>query len=311
MLLQAVLIGQKDRREEGAWVALRDPGLAISYHPHLYLDRLDLVAPAAREIHELRITTTRHCSVGCRFCDFRIPGSPEKREPVGLSTIKDQLLSILGSLPESTDGLITLRGGLALQQPFSYFSALIRTIRKAVTWPIRAFSPLEIFFFHEREHRPLHELLAELEWAGVSSLGPGGGEILVEEVRQMIAPTRIPTKTWCAVVEMAHRVGMNASGSLLVSDELISSEVLKEHLSILRALPISQIELKPLRPRNTSLNLVPPPNILELVAAVQQLKTEMHLPIYVCSQSIGPDGRTLLAHSGIDGFFHVAGEIEL
>jgi cyclic dehypoxanthinyl futalosine synthase len=58
-------------------------------------------------------------------------------------------------------------------------------------------------------------VVRELKAAGLDSIPGGGGEILVDEVRQRVAKKKAQTEEWLAVQEEAHRQGMKTSVTMM------------------------------------------------------------------------------------------------
>jgi cyclic dehypoxanthinyl futalosine synthase len=58
-------------------------------------------------------------------------------------------------------------------------------------------------------------VIRELRQAGLDSIPGGGGEILVDAVRQRVAPKKAMTDEWLAVQEEAHRQGLRTTVSMM------------------------------------------------------------------------------------------------
>jgi cyclic dehypoxanthinyl futalosine synthase len=54
---------------------------------------------------------------------------------------------------------------------------------------------------------PLREVISRFKEAGLGSIPGGGGEILVDSVRQRIAPLKCKTDQWLEVMQVAHELG--------------------------------------------------------------------------------------------------------
>jgi cyclic dehypoxanthinyl futalosine synthase len=59
------------------------------------------------------------------------------------------------------------------------------------------------------------DVIRELRAAGLDSIPGGGGEILVDEVRQRVAKKKAQTEEWLGVQEEAHRQGMKTSVTMM------------------------------------------------------------------------------------------------
>ena len=80
---------------------------------------------------------------------------------------------------------------------------------------IHGFSPSEVVFFAERFRIPMAEVVRQLHEAGLDSIPGGGGEILVDAVRERVARKKAQTEEWLAVQEEAHRQGMTTSVTMM------------------------------------------------------------------------------------------------
>ena len=57
--------------------------------------------------------------------------------------------------------------------------------------------------------------MRELRAAGLDSIPGGGGEILVDEIRERVAKKKAQTEEWLGVQEEAHRQGMKTSVTMM------------------------------------------------------------------------------------------------
>jgi cyclic dehypoxanthinyl futalosine synthase len=80
---------------------------------------------------------------------------------------------------------------------------------------------------------PLEEVIRRFKEAGLGSIPGGGGEILVDRVRSRIAPLKANSDQWLKVMEVAHRMGLNSSATMMFGHVEILEERI-EHLERLR-----------------------------------------------------------------------------
>ncbi len=59
------------------------------------------------------------------------------------------------------------------------------------------------------------EVVRQLREAGLDSIPGGGGEILVDDVRERVARKKAQTEEWLGVQEEAHRQGMRTSVTMM------------------------------------------------------------------------------------------------
>jgi 2-iminoacetate synthase ThiH len=84
-------------------------------------------------------------------------------------------------------------------------------------------------FFNE----PVEKILEDFVTAGMGSLPGGGGEILVDRVRKRIAPLKANTADWMGVMDVAHRLGLASSATMMFGHvETVDDRL--EHLEVVR-----------------------------------------------------------------------------
>ncbi|MCG8368322.1 MAG: CofH family radical SAM protein, partial [Pseudanabaenales cyanobacterium] len=99
---------------------------------------------------------------------------------------------------------------------------------------IHAFSPSEFIHFRKVFDLPLEEIITRFKEAGLGSIPGGGGEILVDRVRQRIAPLKAMSDDWLEVMDVAHRLGLRTSVTMMFGHvETIGDRI--EHLARVRA----------------------------------------------------------------------------
>jgi cyclic dehypoxanthinyl futalosine synthase len=100
---------------------------------------------------------------------------------------------------------------------------------------VHGFSPPEFNHFAEVFRMSLEEVLRKFQEAGLGSIPGGGAEILVDRVRQRIAPRKCDTEAWLRVMETGHRLGLRSSATMMFGHvETVEDRI--EHLDRLRQL---------------------------------------------------------------------------
>src|SRR5207342_319917 len=162
-------------------------------------------------IVDRNINYTNVCVADCGFCAFY--RRPKHNEGWTLSYEQ------IGAKIEETKALggiqILLQGGHNPYIPFEWYLDLMRYIKRHHPIHIHGFSPSEVVFFSERFGIPVADVVRELKAAGLDSIPGGGGEILVDEVRQRVAKKKAQTEEWLGVQEEAHRQGMKTSVTMM------------------------------------------------------------------------------------------------
>jgi aminodeoxyfutalosine synthase len=125
-----------------------------------------------------------------------------------------------------------LHGGL----PFDYYEELLRGLKRIKpSVHLKAFTAVEIFYFHQKFGLPVREVLERLRAAGMDSLPGGGAEIFAPRVRKKICDDKCTADQWLDVHRTAHRLGLRSNCTMLYG-HIESDEDRVDHLLRLRAL---------------------------------------------------------------------------
>jgi len=162
-------------------------------------------------IIDRNINYTNVCVADCKFCAFyRRPKHNEgyvlSFEQIGR---KIEELKALGGIQ------ILMQGGHNPYIPFEWYLDLLRYIKRHHPIHIHAFSPSEVDFFAGRFGMTIDDVLRELVKAGLDSIPGGGGEILVQDVRDRVAKKKAGADRWLEVMEAAHRQGLKTSVTMM------------------------------------------------------------------------------------------------
>jgi cyclic dehypoxanthinyl futalosine synthase len=163
-------------------------------------------------IVDRNINYTNVCNVYCKFCAFyRTEKDPDhyvlSREQIDQKI--DELVAIGGIQ-------ILMQGGHHPKLGIDYYLDLLHHIReKYPQINIHAFSPPEFNHFSEVFRMPMRELIQRFKDAGLGSIPGGGGEILVDRVRNRISPLKCNSDQWLEVMRIAHELGLNSSATMM------------------------------------------------------------------------------------------------
>src|SRR5246127_165394 len=163
-------------------------------------------------IVDRNINYTNVCDVYCKFCAFyRTEKDPDhyvlSREQIDQKI--DELVAIGGIQ-------ILMQGGHHPKLGIDYYLDLLHHIReKYPQINIHAFSPPEFNHFSEVFRMPMRELIQTFKDAGLGSIPGGGGEILVDRVRNRISPLKCNSDQWLEVMRIAHELGLNSSATMM------------------------------------------------------------------------------------------------
>ncbi len=167
--------------------------------------------PVVTYIIDRNINYTNVCVADCGFCAFA--RRPKHGEGYVLSF--EQIGRKIDECKDLGGVQILIQGGHNPYIPFEWYLDLMRYIKEHHRIHIHGFSPSEVVFFAERFRMPVAEVIRELRAAGLDSIPGGGGEILVDAVRQRVAPKKAQTDDWLGVQEEAHRQGLRTTVSMM------------------------------------------------------------------------------------------------
>ena len=178
--------------------------------------------------HCVHVAYTNVCRYSCRVCSF----FRKKKKPGAFTLSINDVTKKITKTPSLTQ--VNLYGGLNSELPFSYYTGILKAIRKEFSnITIQAFSPMEIFFIAKRSKQNTREVLKKLKEAGLNALGGSGSEILNDKIRKKVCPDKIRTSEWRDIVRTAHRLGINSVASILFGH--LEDEIhICEHLEIVR-----------------------------------------------------------------------------
>src|SRR5438552_8237606 len=218
--------------------------LELSHSP---LEELGALANARRDLAKSRsyggrgreivtyivdrnINYTNVCNVYCKFCAFYRTEKDEDHYVLS----RDQLDEKLDELSAVGGVQILMQGGHHPKLSFDWYLDWLRHIREK--YPhinIHGFSPPELQHFADLFGMPLREVISQFKEAGLGSIPGGGGEILVDRVRERISPLKCKSDQWLEVMQVAHELGLKSSATMMFGHvETIEDRV--EHLQRVR-----------------------------------------------------------------------------
>src|SRR5438128_1168106 len=181
-------------------------------------------------IVDRNINYTNVCNVYCKFCAFYRTEKDDDHYVISFEQLDQKLdeLSAVGGVQ------ILMQGGHHPKLGLEWYINLLRHIReKYPRINIHGFSPPEFQHFAEVFEMPLREVIAKFKEAGLGSIPGGGGEILVDRVRQKISPLKIKSDEWLEVMQIAHELGLKSSATMMFGHvETIAERI--EHLQRIR-----------------------------------------------------------------------------
>src|SRR5437879_171717 len=181
-------------------------------------------------IVDRNINYTNVCNVYCKFCAFYRTESDADSYVITFDEIDKKI--------EETIALggtqILMQGGHHPKLTKQWYLDLLGHIKqKFPEVNIHGFSPSEFVHFREVFNEPLDKIISDFKAAGLGSIPGGGGEILVDRVRQRISPLKAMSSDWLEVMDVAHRLGLNSSATMMFGHvETVEDRI--EHLERIR-----------------------------------------------------------------------------
>jgi cyclic dehypoxanthinyl futalosine synthase len=183
-------------------------------------------------IVDRNLNYTNICVTDCDFCAFyRSPGDRNEGyllpKPVIFKKI-EETLAIGGT------GVL-MQGGHHPDLGIDYYEDLFSSIKQRYKIHLHALSPPEIQHIARRSKLTVWETLSRLRDSGLDSIPGGGGEILVDRVRKIIAPKKTTSSEWLDVMRHAHKLGMSTTATMMYGHvETVEERV--EHMRRIREL---------------------------------------------------------------------------
>jgi cyclic dehypoxanthinyl futalosine synthase len=176
------------------------------------------------------VNYTNVCNVYCKFCAFYRVEKDDDSYVISLAEMDAKIAETLALGGTQ----ILMQGGHHPKLTKQWYLDLLAHIKSK--WPqinIHGFSPSEFVHFRDVFSEPLEKIIGDFKAAGLGSIPGGGGEILVDRVRQRVAPLKAMSNDWLEVMDIAHRLGLYSSATMMFGHvETIDDRI--EHLDRLR-----------------------------------------------------------------------------
>ena len=228
---QKVTTGQSVSREEALWLLreadlLEVGGLADrlrrTQHPH---NRVTFVV-------DRNVNYSNICESKCRFCAFHRDADAADAYLLD----EEEIFTKVQELVEHDGTQLLMQGGLHPTLQIEWFEELFRNLRERFPQvQIHSLSPAEVIHIAGLSGISMEECLRRLQAAGLASVPGGGAEILVDSVRREISPNKIGWRSWAAVMEEAHRIGMRTTATMMFGSRESDADIV-EHLFRVREL---------------------------------------------------------------------------
>lgn len=203
---QKVLRGERLTLEDGMTMYRTRDVLSLGKMAHFVQQQKS--GDAVYFVLNQKIEHTNICVLSCKFCDF----ATKKGRPNAYEMTTQEILDKL--TPHIHEVHIT--GGMPPDWPWERYLDIVRSIHdKYPQVDVKAFTAVEIDFFHKKFKMPIEEVLRQLQAAGLRTMPGGGAEIFSERVRKLLFPQKIGAKGWFEVHKTAHRLGIPTNSTML------------------------------------------------------------------------------------------------
>ncbi len=182
--------------------------------------------------HTLYIHPTNLCELSCPMCSFYAKPGWEKAWFMKPEDVEKKVQQALSK------GIceVHIVGGLWRDCNLDYYKDIFTRIRSIdPKLHIKALTPVEYDFLARLHGITITEVFEKMISWGLGSLPGGGAEILVEEIRQKVAPGKISSKEYLDIHEKAHTLGLHSNVTMLFG-HIESPHHIISHLSQIRLL---------------------------------------------------------------------------
>lgn len=178
------------------------------------------------------INYTNLCALSCKFCAFY-----RKKGDDGIYEYTvDHIEKMARDAAKVGATEIHVVGGLHPYLPFSYYTDMLRAIRRAAPQVhIKAFTAVEIVHLARiaRRAKDIRGVLSDLRDAGLGSLPGGGAEVFDDRVHDEAFKGKIRSDKWLEVHKTAHELGLMSNATILYG-HIESLEDRVQHFMMLR-----------------------------------------------------------------------------
>ena len=175
------------------------------------------------------INFTNVCTGSCEFCAFR----RNKDDSDAYLLSKKQVIEKSKEAKKLCATEVCIQGGLHPDLDLSYYSELLRAVKREMDIHIHAFSPMEISYAAQKSGMSIKDALKYLRESGLDSMPGTAAEILDDGVRSAICPKKLKSREWIEIVKEAHKLGIPTTATMLYG-HVESAEEQVRHLAALR-----------------------------------------------------------------------------
>ncbi len=162
------------------------------------------------------VNYTNVCYFRCGFCAFSKGRLAENLRGRPYLVPIDEIVRRAKEAWDRGAVEICLQGGIHPGFTGDFYVDVCRAIKEALPdLHVHAFSALEVWQGAATLGLELEGYLTRLHAAGLASLPGTAAEILDDEVRRIICPDKVTTRQWLRVHDVAHRVGLRSTTTIM------------------------------------------------------------------------------------------------
>ncbi|MFZ1081795.1 MAG: cyclic dehypoxanthinyl futalosine synthase [Candidatus Kryptoniota bacterium] len=188
--------------------------------------------PVITYIIDRNINYTNVCVTECTFCAFYAKVGDEKKS---YTLTYEELGNKIQETLDLGGSRILLQGWLNPELGLDYYEDVFRFIKSNYNICLHALSPEEICFIADQSGLKTREVIKRLVAAGLDSIPGGGAEILVDTVRDKIAPKKCTSDEWLGVMYEAHKLGLKSTATMMFG-HVENYEDRLQHMIVVREL---------------------------------------------------------------------------
>lgn len=194
--------------------------------------REDIVGDKVTYIQNWNINFTNICTGTCGFCAFK----REEKDSESYFLSPEEIVNRAKVAWNNGAKEVCIQGGLHPDVDAYFYEELLQKLRLELPdIYIHAFSPMEILYGAEKADISLSEELKMLKKAGLDSIPGNAAEILNDDIRKVLCPSKMNTDKWIEIIETAHNTGIPTTCTMMYGHiEELKHRV--EHMDILRSI---------------------------------------------------------------------------
>ena len=188
--------------------------------------------PAVSFVYDTNPNYTNVCVTHCEFCAFW----RSDRAKDAYTLAPEELAARVKKAADAGATTVLLQGGHNPDVTLGHWLAYVAAIGKACpSIHIHPFSPPEIAYLSDQSGLSTRHIVEQLYAAGVRTMPGGGAEILVQRVRDAIAPEKCSAARWLDIMREAHETGLKTTATMMYGHVETPAEII-EHLLAVRDL---------------------------------------------------------------------------